>query len=316
MPTVREATFELFRAHGMTTIFGNPGSTELPMLADFPEDFSYVLGLQELVVVGMADGYAQATRQAHPREPAHGAGRRQRGRRDLQRAVEQVAARDHGRPAGAPAHHDRGEPDQPRRRRSGRSRTSSGATSRRAPRTCRARSRARSITRRCRRGAGVRVDPDGRLERRRPTRTGPPTRAQAASSRGRCRHPAALAQLAALLGPRATRCWSPAPTSTRAAAGTTRSRLPRSSGCPCGRRRPPAVAGSGSLRSHPQFVGILPPAIGPLSARRSRSTISCSSSAPRCSRTTPTSRGALLAEGCALDRDHERPCRGGASADG
>ena len=44
MATVREATFELFRAHGMTTIFGNPGSTELPMLADFPEDFTYVLG--------------------------------------------------------------------------------------------------------------------------------------------------------------------------------------------------------------------------------------------------------------------------------
>src|SRR5438270_3706174 len=61
MPTVREATFELFRAHGMTTIFGNPGSTELPMLRDFPSDFDYVLGLQELVVVGMADGYAQAT---------------------------------------------------------------------------------------------------------------------------------------------------------------------------------------------------------------------------------------------------------------
>jgi benzoylformate decarboxylase len=59
--TVREATFELFRAHGMTTIFGNPGSTELPMLADFPNDFSYVLGLQELVVMGMADGYAQAS---------------------------------------------------------------------------------------------------------------------------------------------------------------------------------------------------------------------------------------------------------------
>jgi benzoylformate decarboxylase len=61
MPTVREATFELFRSHGMTTIFGNPGSTELPMLADFPDDFDYVLGLQELAVVGMADGYAQAT---------------------------------------------------------------------------------------------------------------------------------------------------------------------------------------------------------------------------------------------------------------
>lgn len=61
MPTVREATFELFRAHGMTTMFGNPGSTELPMLADFPGDFRYVLGLQEAVVVGMADGFALAS---------------------------------------------------------------------------------------------------------------------------------------------------------------------------------------------------------------------------------------------------------------
>ena len=61
MPTVRDASFDLFRAQGMTTIFGNPGSTELPMLADFPGDFRYVLGLQEAVVVGMADGYAQAS---------------------------------------------------------------------------------------------------------------------------------------------------------------------------------------------------------------------------------------------------------------
>ncbi len=61
MATVREATLDIFRAHGMTTIFGNPGSTELPMLAELPDDFRYVLGLQELVVVGMADGYAQAS---------------------------------------------------------------------------------------------------------------------------------------------------------------------------------------------------------------------------------------------------------------
>jgi len=61
VPTVREAAFDLFRAHGMTTMFGNPGSTELPMLADFPGDFRYVLGLQEAVVVGMADGFAQAS---------------------------------------------------------------------------------------------------------------------------------------------------------------------------------------------------------------------------------------------------------------
>ncbi|HKH23766.1 MAG TPA: benzoylformate decarboxylase [Solirubrobacterales bacterium] len=61
MASVREATLDLFRAHGMTTVFGNPGSTELPMLAEFPEDFRYVLGLQEAVAVGMADGYAQAS---------------------------------------------------------------------------------------------------------------------------------------------------------------------------------------------------------------------------------------------------------------
>jgi benzoylformate decarboxylase len=61
MTTVRDASFDLFRSQGMTTMFGNPGSTELPMLADFPADFNFVLGLQEAVVVGMADGFAQAS---------------------------------------------------------------------------------------------------------------------------------------------------------------------------------------------------------------------------------------------------------------
>ena len=61
MTSVREASFDLFRACGMTTMFGNPGSTELPMLANYPDDFRYILGLQEAVVVGMADGYAQAS---------------------------------------------------------------------------------------------------------------------------------------------------------------------------------------------------------------------------------------------------------------
>src|SRR3954466_7026784 len=60
MATVRETVYELMRRRGMTTIFGNPGSTELPFLADFPSDFTYVLGLQETVAVGMADGFAQA----------------------------------------------------------------------------------------------------------------------------------------------------------------------------------------------------------------------------------------------------------------
>ena len=62
--TVREAVLDLLRGFGLTTIFGNPGSTELPLFLDFPADFRYVLGLQESVVVGMADGYAQATHNA------------------------------------------------------------------------------------------------------------------------------------------------------------------------------------------------------------------------------------------------------------
>ncbi|AKM30764.1 benzoylformate decarboxylase [Pandoraea faecigallinarum] len=62
--TVREVVIDLMRRHGMTKVFANPGSTELPLFRDFPEDFAYVLGLQEAVVVGMADGYAQATGNA------------------------------------------------------------------------------------------------------------------------------------------------------------------------------------------------------------------------------------------------------------
>ncbi len=63
-PTVRDAVIALLRHFGMTSIFGNPGSTELPLFRAFPSDFRYVLGLQEAVVVGMADGHAQATRNA------------------------------------------------------------------------------------------------------------------------------------------------------------------------------------------------------------------------------------------------------------
>jgi benzoylformate decarboxylase len=62
--TVKDATFSLLRAFGVNKVFGNPGSTELPFLSDWPDDIDYVLGLQEASVVGMADGYAQATRNA------------------------------------------------------------------------------------------------------------------------------------------------------------------------------------------------------------------------------------------------------------
>src|SRR6478672_10969461 len=59
--TVRTVTYELLRSLGMTTVFGNPGSTEQPFLQEFPDDFAYVLALQEASVIAMADTFAQVT---------------------------------------------------------------------------------------------------------------------------------------------------------------------------------------------------------------------------------------------------------------
>jgi benzoylformate decarboxylase len=64
LTTVREVTYQLLRDLGMTVIFGNPGSTELPFLRDMPPDFRYVLGLHERSAAGMALGYAMAKGQA------------------------------------------------------------------------------------------------------------------------------------------------------------------------------------------------------------------------------------------------------------
>ena len=60
---VHEAFYEVLRRHGITTIFGNPGSNELPMLTALPDDFRYFLVLQEGAAIGIADGFAQATRR-------------------------------------------------------------------------------------------------------------------------------------------------------------------------------------------------------------------------------------------------------------
>jgi benzoylformate decarboxylase len=60
--SVREATFGLLRDLGLTTVFGNPGSTEETFLKNFPDDFRFVLALQEASVIAIADGFAQATR--------------------------------------------------------------------------------------------------------------------------------------------------------------------------------------------------------------------------------------------------------------
>lgn len=59
MTTVRECVHAFMRERGLTTVFGNPGSTELPYFKNWPADFDYVLGLQESAALSMADGYAQ-----------------------------------------------------------------------------------------------------------------------------------------------------------------------------------------------------------------------------------------------------------------
>ncbi|RJR33840.1 MAG: benzoylformate decarboxylase [Deltaproteobacteria bacterium] len=63
MRTVKEVTFDLLRRLGVTTIVGNPGSTEETFLKDFPADFKYVMALQESSVVGIADGLSQSLRK-------------------------------------------------------------------------------------------------------------------------------------------------------------------------------------------------------------------------------------------------------------
>lgn len=59
MTNVREASFAVFAHFGVDRLFGNPGSTELPMLKALP--IPYVMGLNEAVVMGMADGYARSS---------------------------------------------------------------------------------------------------------------------------------------------------------------------------------------------------------------------------------------------------------------
>ena len=64
----RDVLIDILRDEGVTHIFGNPGSTEMPLmdaLVDVP-DITYVLGLQEATAVGMADGWARSPRAARP----------------------------------------------------------------------------------------------------------------------------------------------------------------------------------------------------------------------------------------------------------
>eukprot|EP01034_Spumella_vulgaris_P007343 gene7343-9355_t len=63
MRTVKDVTFDLLRKLGVTTVVGNPGSTEETFLKNFPHDFDYVMALQEASVVGIADGLSQGLRK-------------------------------------------------------------------------------------------------------------------------------------------------------------------------------------------------------------------------------------------------------------
>ena len=59
----RDVFFDSLKAHGVSRIFGNPGTTESPLLdhlADHPE-LEYIVALHEGVAVGAAAYYAQAT---------------------------------------------------------------------------------------------------------------------------------------------------------------------------------------------------------------------------------------------------------------
>jgi len=58
-----EILLEILRSEGVRFIFGNPGTTELPLIDALvvKPDIRYILGLQETTAVGMADGYAQAS---------------------------------------------------------------------------------------------------------------------------------------------------------------------------------------------------------------------------------------------------------------
>lgn len=59
--SVRDAAFDVVRRAGIDRIFANPGSTEISLLSNFPEDLKFTLALHEGSVIGMATGLAIAT---------------------------------------------------------------------------------------------------------------------------------------------------------------------------------------------------------------------------------------------------------------
>ena len=261
--TVREAAFDLFRRHGMTTVFGNPGSTELPFLARLPRR----LPLRPRPSRG-------AWRSAWPT----GTRRRPAGRRTSTSTPRRASATRWARSstprrtsrrsvitAGQQARslHDSPGPltnrDAAARAASLRQVELRAAARRRTSPCDRARDPPRDPA-----AAGARrcLDPDGRLGhrgRRRPTPKHVLARRGLRPGRGppdTRRRPRQATR-----GSRAARRSSPAPTSTPPAAGTRPSRSPSARSFPSGRPPPPGGGRLGFPEGHPNFRG--QPAAGP-----------------------------------------------------
>ena len=87
--TGRSAFLALLKDEGITHLFGNPGTTELPImhaLKDHP-DLTYVMAMQESLVVAIADGYQPRLRQAGRLQRPCRARSRQRDGLAVQRAT-------------------------------------------------------------------------------------------------------------------------------------------------------------------------------------------------------------------------------------
>ena len=229
-------------------MFGNPGSTELPMLADFPEDFRYVLALHEAVAVGMADGYAQATgrpawvnlhtapgvgngmgaifnAKANKSPVVVTAGQQARSLMTLEANLTNREASRMPHPLVKWSY----EPPRPR--------------------TCRMLSPAPRTWPRCPRQARASCRSRWTTGTWRWTTATWPTRRAARYPAELWRTPPRCASSGAALPKPSGRCWWRARGSMLAADGTRRWRWPRHSGSPCGPRPCQAAAGSASPRT-------------------------------------------------------------------
>ena len=98
----KRAFLEMLKQEGVEIVFGNPGTTELPLMDAFAveNEIRYVLGLQEAAVMAMADGYAQASGKLAVVNLHVTPGPRQRDGHALRRAEGRLADPRHRRPAG------------------------------------------------------------------------------------------------------------------------------------------------------------------------------------------------------------------------